>query len=343
MGAGIVALARPSVEETRDEQRSTVMITLDVSDSMLATDLQPNRLGAAVDAAERFLDEAPQDTAVGITTFADRASVVLAPTTDRDDVRRALDGIEGTRVGTALGEAVSVSLTALQAAGAVQEPPPADPSDSPGRVLVLTDGANSIRRATSPEAAAQRAAAEGVPIYTILLGDDPGRPDQPLPSETLAAMATQTGGVFAQSTTSEDLRAVFADIGSIVAPVNELRELTVWFVGIAIALMALAAILAGLARPRPPRVGAGARVTGRSDARRAPGRAGDRQLPGSRGRDRAPPAARDGSGGRRSTTSRPGRGRAGRRRGHPRRGRGRGRVRRRRDRRAPGAAASSRP
>ena len=122
---------------------------------------------------------------------------------------------------------------------------------------MLTDGANSIRRATSPEAAAQRAASEGVPIYTILLGDDPGRPDQPLPAETLAAMATQTGGVFAQSTTSEDLRAVFADIGSIVAPVDELRELTVWVAGIAIALMALAAILAGLARPRPPRVGAG--------------------------------------------------------------------------------------
>ena len=262
VGAGIVALARPSVEETRDEQRSTVMLTLDVSDSMLKTDLQPNRLGAAVDAAERFLDEAPDDTAVGVTTFADRASVLLAPTTDRDDVRRALDEIEGTRVGTALGEAVAVSLTALRAAGAVQEPPPADPSDSPGRVLVLTDGANSIRRATSPEAAAQRAASEGVPIYTILLGDDPGRPDQPLPAETLAAMATQTGGVFAQSTTSEDLRAVFADIGSIVAPVDELRELTVWVAGIAIALMALAAILAGLARPRPPRVGAGARVTG---------------------------------------------------------------------------------
>lgn len=262
VGAAIVALARPSVEQTREEQRSTVMITLDVSRSMLETDIQPNRLAAAVDAAERFLDEAPPDTAVGITTFADRASVVLAPTTDRADVRAALESIEGTRVGTALGEAVAVSLTALEAAGAVQEPPPADPSDSPGRILVLTDGANSIRRATSPETAAQRAADAGVPVYPILLGDDPGRPDQPLPSETLAAMATQTGGVFAQSTTAEDLRAVFADIGSIVAPVDELRELSVWFVGLAIALMALAALLAGLARPRPPRVGAGARATG---------------------------------------------------------------------------------
>jgi Ca-activated chloride channel family protein len=262
VGAGIVALARPSVEQTRDERRSTVMITLDVSESMTKTDLQPSRLAAAVDAAERFLDEAPEDTAVGVTTFADRASVVLAPTTDRQEVRRALDGISDTRVGTALGEAVAVSLTALGAAGAVEEPPPADPSDSPGRILVLTDGANSILKATTPQAAAQRAAAEGVPLYTILLGDDPGRPDQPLPAETLSAMATQTGGVFAQSTTTDDLRAVFADIGSIVAPVDRLRELTVWVVGIAIALMALAALLAGLARPRPPRVGAGARITG---------------------------------------------------------------------------------
>jgi Ca-activated chloride channel family protein len=254
VGAAIVALARPSVEETRQERRSTVMLTLDVSESMRTTDLQPSRLEAAVDAAERFLEETPESTAVGVTTFADRASVVLAPTTDHDDVRRALERIAGTRVGTALGEAVVVSLTALQAAGAVREPPPSDPSDSPGRILVLTDGANSIRRATSPEAAAQRAASEGVPVYTILLGDDPGRPDQPLPSETLAAMATQTGGLFAQSTTTDDLRAVFADIGSIVAPVDELRELTVWFAGLAIVLVALAALLAGLARPRAPRM-----------------------------------------------------------------------------------------
>lgn len=261
VGAAVVALARPSVQQTREEQRSTVMITLDVSESMVKTDLQPSRLQAAVDAAERFVDQAPEDTAVGVTTFAESAAVVLAPTTDRGEVRRALDGITDTRVGTALGEAVVVSLTALQAAGAVQEPPPADPSDSPGRILVLTDGANSIRRATQPEVAAQRAAAAGVPVYPILLGDDPGRPDQPLPAETLAAMATQTGGVFAQSTTSADLQAVFADIGSIVAPVDELRELTVWFVGLALALLALAGVLAGLARPRAPRAAGRPRPT----------------------------------------------------------------------------------
>ena len=129
VGAAIVALARPSIHQTKQERRSTVMITLDISDSMKKTDLQPSRLDAAVDAAERFLDQAPDDTAVGVTTFADRASVILAPTTDRDDVRRALDGISGTRVGTALGEAVTVSLAALQAAGAVEcRRPPTPPT-----------------------------------------------------------------------------------------------------------------------------------------------------------------------------------------------------------------------
>jgi Ca-activated chloride channel family protein len=127
-------------------------------------------------------------------------------------------------------------------------------------VLVLTDGANSIRRATSPGAAAEQAAAAGVPVYTILLGDDPGRPDQPLPAETLSSMATRTGGIFAQSTTSADLQAVFADIGSIVTPTPVRRELTVWAAGLALALLALAALVAGLSRPRrreaPPRAAA---------------------------------------------------------------------------------------
>jgi hypothetical protein len=91
-------------------------------------------------------------------------------------------------------------------------------------------------------------------VYTILLGDDPGRPDQPLPSETLSAMANRTGGLFAQSTTTADLQAVFADIGSIVAPVDQLRELTVWFAAAAAGLLLLAALIAGLSRPRPPRL-----------------------------------------------------------------------------------------
>ena len=248
--AAVVAMARPSVDATEQQRRSTVMITLDQSKSMLATDLQPNRLAAAVNAARRLVTDAPAGTAFGLVTFADRASVVLAPTSDRERITAALDGLGDTREGTALGEAVSVSLGALASSGAIADEPPADPSDSPGRIMVLTDGANSILRATSPTAAAAQASAAGVPIYTVLLGDDPGRPDQPLPAETLSSMATSTGGIFAQSTTSADLQAVFADIGSIVTPTPVLRELTVWVAGLALALLVLAALAAGLSRPR---------------------------------------------------------------------------------------------
>lgn len=259
VAGGVVAMARPSVQDSATEDRSSVMITLDVSESMTTTDLQPSRLASAIDAAERFADAAPEDTRIGVTTFADRATVILPPTSDRAAVRRALEGITETRVGTALGAAVTTSLAALDSVGAIGETAPADPSDSAARILVLTDGANSIRRATTPEEAAERAAERGVPIYTILLGDDPGRPDQPLPSETLSAMATRTGGLFAQSTSTADLQAVFADIGSIVAPVPRLRELTVWVAAISLVLLGVAALLAGLARPRSPRLG-GART-----------------------------------------------------------------------------------
>jgi hypothetical protein len=88
---------------------------------------------------------------------------------------------------------------------------------------------------------------ERVPIYTILLGDDPGRPDQATPSEVLGDMSARSGGIHAQTTTAADLRRVFADIGGIVAPVEELRELTVWVALGALVLLLAAAALAGLA------------------------------------------------------------------------------------------------
>ena len=73
-------------------------------------------------------------------------------------------------------------------------------------------------------------------------------------------MSNRTGGLYAQTVTTADLKAVFADIGSVVAPVDQLRELTVWFAGLAIALLGVAALLAGLSRPRPPRVNQGVRT-----------------------------------------------------------------------------------
>jgi Ca-activated chloride channel homolog len=255
VGAGTLALARPTVDAEDRERRSTVLVVLDVSRSMLADDLRPSRLEAALAAAERLVDRAPDDAAIGLVTFADRARVVVAPERDRARLRAALDAPEPTRVGTALGEAVVTGLGALAANGAL-DPPPASAADSPARMLILTDGANSIRRALTPVAAARRAAEARVPLYPILLGDDPGRRGDASPAETLAAMASITGGVSAQSTTTADLSRVLADIGASVVPVERRRELTVLAAALTLVLLAAAALLATLARPAPPRGGA---------------------------------------------------------------------------------------
>lgn len=247
IAAGIVAMARPSTVATEDEQRSTVMLVVDVSTSMNRTDLAPSRLAAAVDAAGRFIDEAPDDTSVGLISFADGARVVVAPTRDRDRVRSSLADLETVHGETALGEAVVTGLGSLQSVGAIT--PGGEPSESAGRILVLTDGVDTARNATSPAQASERAAADGVPLYPILLGDDAGSPGQATPAETLSAMATRTGGVFAQSVNTADLQAVFADIGTIIAPVERLRELTVWCVAAALVLLALAAGALALGHP----------------------------------------------------------------------------------------------
>jgi Ca-activated chloride channel homolog len=254
VAAGIVAMARPSVDDTRHERRSTVVIAIDTSLSMDKTDLQPSRRQAAVEAATRFVDAAPKTTAVGVVTFNDRTAVLLSPTTDRDRIHAALADLGRSREGTALGQAIDTSLSALRSSGALGGTPPTDPSDSPGRILLLTDGANTVREGITPEAATQTATEERVPVYTIMLGDDPGFAGMPSPPETLAQIATETGGVFAQTVTTADLEAVFQDIGTIVAPVDALRELTVWAALAAIALLALAALLGALATPLRRRV-----------------------------------------------------------------------------------------
>ena len=248
LGAIVVALARPTVPVEDEADRSAVMLTLDVSDSMQKTDFPPTRLEAAVAAARDFADQAPENTAIGLTTFAEGATVRLAPTTDRAALSRALDGLGETREGTALGEAIVTSIRALEGYGALT-PTPESPDTSPARILVLTDGANSILQATTPEEAAERALSERVPVYSILIGDDPGRPDQPTPEETLAGVSARTGGVYAQSVDAAELDGVFADIGSVVIPVEEVRELAVWAVALALVLLVAAAAVLGLALP----------------------------------------------------------------------------------------------
>lgn len=246
-GAGIVAMARPSRAADAKENRSTIMLAIDTSESMKKTDLSPDRLAAAVEAAKRFLSVAPKDAAIGLVTFSNGATVRVSPVTDRGAVRRALDDLPIAE-GTAIGDAVVASLSAIQGSGALAQVP-ASAETSPARILLLTDGANSA--GSSPLDAAARAAELRVPVYTVLLGNDPGRADQLSPSETLSALANQTGGVFTQSTSTQDLRRVFEDIGVAIASVQRPEELTVWVVLIAIVLLLCAAGALAASELRP--------------------------------------------------------------------------------------------
>ena len=248
-GLGIVAMARPARGVDGKETRSTIMLAIDTSKSMTKTDIAPTRLAAGVDAARRFLEAAPKEAAIGFVAFANNAVVRASPVTDRDVVSRALDDLPITE-GTAIGDAVLASLSAIQGSGALAQVPETAET-SPARILLLTDGANSA--GSSPLDAAARAAELRVPIYTVLLGNDPGRPDELSPSETLSTLATQTSGVFTQSTSTQDLSRVFEDIGVSLASVQRFDELTVWVVLAAILLLLLAAgaLAASELRSRP--------------------------------------------------------------------------------------------
>lgn len=244
LGAGILALARPALDVTDEESRGAVIVAVDNSNSMLKDDLTPDRLTAAFDAARVLVDTAPDELSIGLVTFADRAVVRVNPTVDRDAMISALAEVGETREGTSMAAAVNASLSALRGVGVIGLPAEveADPDSArPARIIIITDGADSIR--PCPEVAAATARAARVPVYTVLLGDDPGHPRCGDPEENLSLVASQTGGVYTQSTDSADLTLVFEDIGRSLTTETSLREVTVWVAAVALALL----VFAGLA------------------------------------------------------------------------------------------------
>ncbi len=251
---GPIALARPAMDSTEERRQGAVVLAIDTSESMRKTDLPPSRLDAAREAAGTFLDAAPDEVRVGLVTFNDRAVVRVAPTPDRAAVRAALAAME-VREGTALGSAVVTGLGSLAGAG-VLDPLPATPRQSAGRLLLLSDGAGNV--GVTPEEATQRARDMRVPLYTVMLGDDPGRPDRPAPAVTLASMATQTGGVFTQTTSTDDLVRIFEDLGGALTQAPTVRQLTVLAPLLALLCLAGAGGLILMARRRPVALGPGA-------------------------------------------------------------------------------------
>ncbi|MFC3504965.1 VWA domain-containing protein [Micromonospora krabiensis] len=231
----VVGFARPTAEVRVPRERATVMVAVDVSTSMLATDVDPDRLAAAKQAASRFVDGLPEEFNVGLVAFAGSAAVLVPPGTDRERLHEGIDrlaeGITGVQ-GTAIGEAINTSLGAVKGldSQAAKEPPPA-------RVVLLSDGANTS--GLDPMEAAAAAVAAKVPVHTISFGtpsgsvDRGGRPIQvPVDGQTLQAVADETGGMFHQASTREELRAVYEDIGTSVGYRTERQDVSARFIGL---------------------------------------------------------------------------------------------------------------
>jgi Ca-activated chloride channel family protein len=247
LAALVVALARPQTTQAVPDERASIMLVTDISGSMQSTDVKPTRLVAARDAAEDFLCAVPRNIREAAKAFNQKPQVLATPTTDRDAVRAALRRLEpsgGTATGDALTTALQILARQRSADGDTKKPPPS-------AIVLLSDG-TSVRGA-DPVGVAQKAKEQKVPIYTISLGTDqgtiqaPGANGQtitkqvPPDREAMRQVAQISGGQTFEVTDADALSAVYEKLGSQVGTKMEERQVTAWWAGGAVALLAVGA------------------------------------------------------------------------------------------------------
>jgi Ca-activated chloride channel family protein len=234
LGTLTVGMAKPTKSVRVPRDRATVVMAIDVSLSMQATDVSPSRIEAAKAAAEEFVRLLPPRINLGLVTFAGTATVAVSPTTDRESVTRAIDAIQ-LRESTAIGEAIYSCLDAIKSV-ATQ----AGSSDNtPATVVLMSDGDSKQGRPV--KSATDAARADKVPVSTIAFGTEDGTVDiggdlVPVPADrvTLNRIAQETGGVYHAAASAGELRDVYRDLGSQIGYTKERQEITRWFVGAAL-------------------------------------------------------------------------------------------------------------
>ncbi len=244
LAALLTAFARPARPVQVPRERATIVMAVDVSLSMQASDVEPDRITAARAAASSFVDLVPDRLNLGLVAFSGVAQVLVSPTTDHDLLKRSIDNLQlGPR--TAVGEAIFASLGSIASVATEQgQPPP------PGRIVLMSDGETTVGR---PNELATKAATDAkVQVSTIAFGTDAGyvvvegrNIPVPVNRDALAQIAEETGGRAFEAGTARELRRVYADIGSSIGYRTEEREVTSWLVGLAL-VFALAAAAGSL-------------------------------------------------------------------------------------------------
>ncbi len=210
----VVALAGPTADVKVPRNRATVMLAIDVSLSMKAADVAPNRLAAAKEAATEFVTDLTPGVNLGVISFAGIATVLVSPTTDRAAARQAIGSLKLDER-TATGEAIISALQAIdmfsRTIGGTDEPIPA-------RIVLMTDGKRTTGR--TEQDAAERARKAGIPVSVIAFGTNHGSIElngtvQPVPldTEAMKEIARISGGDFHTAHSAAELKKVYSQLG----------------------------------------------------------------------------------------------------------------------------------
>ncbi|MGN6336238.1 VWA domain-containing protein [Mycobacterium sp.] len=254
-----IAMAGPTNDVRIPRNRAVVMLVIDVSQSMRATDVQPNRMAAAQEAAKQFADELTPGINLGLIEYAGTATVLVQPTTNREATKNGLDKLQFADR-TATGEGIFTALQAIATVGAVigggDKPPPA-------RIVLFSDGKETMP--TNPDnpkgafTAARTAKDQGVPISTISFGTPYGfveindqRQPVPVDDSTMKKVAELSGGSWYNAGSLEELKGVYATLQQQIGYETIKGDASVGWVRLGAFVLALAALAALLINRRLP-------------------------------------------------------------------------------------------
>ena len=250
----LLAAAQPTRLERVPRERGVVILAIDTSLSMTATDIGPNRLDAAIAGATDFVEELPDGIEVGLVAFDSDARLLVSPTTDHASVQASIATLT-TNARTATGEALYTSLDAVASALADDQVTEGE-EPTPAAIVLLSDGVETVGRSVTDAAAAAVDAA--IPVSTIAYGTPTGTVTVegetigvPADTATMAAVAEATGGTAFEATSAGELQDVYADIQTTIGFEDEPREVGRTFVGGAFAVVLLAGAYAVVTTARP--------------------------------------------------------------------------------------------